>query len=102
MNTRLQVFRIASLRRLALAMALSLLLAGFLQAAHWHKAEAGHGQRADVQCLLCLHAAGSAGPPVQPQTPRVPGTALAPLSQAPAWVPATTVAAYDARGPPLI
>ena len=87
-------------RRIALALVFALLLAGYAQASHFHKTEVARAS-ADVQCLLCLHAAGYAGAPDLPTLPSFsplqthsPATAAAP-------VVAGAVAAYDARGPPL-
>ena len=83
-------------------MAVAILIAGIAQAAHYHKAELARGST-DVHCLLCLFAAGSAGPPVHVQP--------VPVTAARSWpyhFPASITrpqsrcgACYDARGPPL-
>ena len=89
-------------RGIALAMAVCVLLAGALQAAHFHKGERASGERGEVQCLLCLHAAGSAVPPDAPQAPNISPCQTSPNSSIVAWQTGITPAFYDARGPPLI
>lgn len=91
-------------RRIVLALVLAIVFAGFAQAAHFHKDElAGHESQTDIHCLLCLYAAGSAGPPAA--TARV----AAPL---PRYARAVLVcqlpsvrrdaSAYQARAPPAV
>ncbi len=90
-------------RSVALLAAVALLLAGFAQAAHYHKDQPARGVQTHLQCLLCLHADRWAGPPV-PALARTPGlaasTLVAPLSTA--HPDRTHVVLYDARGPPRI
>ena len=84
-------------------MAVAVLFAGIAQAAHYDKSELTRGDP-DIHCLLCLFAAGSAGPPAPAQlvpcaaprycSYRFPSTILCPQSHDPA--------SYDARGPPLV
>ena len=89
-------------RRIVIALVLAILLAGFAQAAHFHKDElAGRTTQADIHCLLCLYAAGSAGPPAI----GIRAPAPAPRYARPIVVSITSIlraapAAYDARGPP--
>jgi hypothetical protein len=88
-------------QRIALAMAMAIAFAGIAQASHHHKDELARGTT-DVQCLLCLFAAGSApGPPaiVQAVVPSArsyhfPTSILVPQS--------SDAASYDARGPPVV
>lgn len=91
-------------RRIILALVLAILLAGFAQAAHFHKDElAGHESQTDIHCLLCLYAAGTAGPPavtvrVAAPAPRYGRRLVAlriPLNRADA-------APYQARAPPAL
>jgi hypothetical protein len=103
MSSAVHPFRhIGVRRRIALAMAVAILFAGIAQAAHYHKAELARGST-DVHCLLCLFAAGSAGPPAA----GLPAPAIATRSW-PYEPPASITrpqsrcgACYDARGPPL-
>jgi hypothetical protein len=89
-------------RRIVLALVLAILLAGFAQAAHFHKDElSGHESQADIHCLLCLYAAGTAGPPapiarVAAPTPRFGRTIF--VSSLPDF--RAEAAPYEARGPP--
>lgn len=91
-------------RGIILALVAAILLAGIAQAAHFHKDElAGHESQADIHCLLCQFAAGTAGPPALAAVLTAPHRALGilvvlaplPLTQADA-IP------YDARGPPTL
>jgi hypothetical protein len=90
-------------QRIALLMAVAVVLAGIAQAGHFHKIEAGRHTDSHPQCLLCLHSSGSAGPPavaglvpdaVEHCRLAAPETATIPCS--------AIVASYDARGPPLV
>jgi hypothetical protein len=82
-------------------MVVAVLFAGTAQAAHYHKDLLTRGST-DVHCLLCLFAAGTAGPPAATKPPpiaaarywcyRSPASIAVPNSDA--------VASYDARGPP--
>jgi hypothetical protein len=89
-------------RRIALFMAVAVLVAGIAQAGHFHKLEAGTHSDVHLQCLLCLYSTGSAGAPdvvrlVQGATAhRCPTVAVVSSIATDA-----AVASYDARGPPL-
>jgi hypothetical protein len=103
MNALVRLLGTTRLRqRIALLMAVAVLLAGLAQAGHFHKIEAGQHNDTHPECLLCLHASGSAGPPavarlvpdaVEHYCLAIPETAAIPRS--------AIVASYDARGPPL-
>lgn len=90
-------------QRLALFVAVAVLIGGIAQAAHYHKTE--QTQLADVhlQCLLCFSSTGSAGPPdaphmVRSEVPRV-------LRFIAVSVPAPDrleTSSYEARGPPQV
>jgi len=88
-------------RRIALAMAVAITFAGIAQASHHHRDELARGTT-DVQCLLCLFAAGSApGPPAivhavvpSARSYHFPTSISVPQS--------SDAASYDARGPPAI
>jgi len=90
-------------RRIALAMAIAILLAGVAQAAHYHKDEQGTFGGADPHCLLCQYAGGTAALPVLPAVPPAP-----PLYRdyhPPHSIPSPEgilTASYDARGPPAV
>jgi hypothetical protein len=89
-------------RRIVLALVLAVLLAGFAQAAHFHKDELyGHESQADTHCLLCLYAAGSAGPPAPIARVALPapryGRRVVVLQVA---IVGADAAPYEARGPP--
>ena len=85
-------------------MAVAVLFAGIAQAGHFHKLELGQ-QHNDVhlQCLLCMHSAGSAGPP---EVVRLVQGAVAHRSFVLPTVVSiahdAAIASYDARGPPLV
>jgi hypothetical protein len=100
----LQPLRTWRLRRLiALLAVLAVFGAGLAQAAHYHKNESARGFDTHVQCLLCMHADRSAGPPELPRyAPPVfaRSVAVSPLIAAQPRAPQTVC--YDARGPPLI
>jgi hypothetical protein len=91
-----------SRRWFSLLATLALVFAGFAQAAHIHK---DHPRSADthLQCLLCLHADRSAGPPQLPRmaTPALTASTLICSSDAPN-PDRFTPRCYDARGPPLV
>jgi hypothetical protein len=89
-------------RRLVLALVLAILLAGFAQAAHFHKGElAGHPTQTEIHCLLCLFAAGTAGPPALPGRAPAPAPQFArPILVSVIRILRAAPAAYDARGPP--
>jgi hypothetical protein len=88
-------------RRIALAMAVAVLIAGIAQASHFHKLEPGQHTDVHLQCLLCLYAAGTAGPP---EVARLIQGAVARrcyISPAVASPPQdAAIASYHARGPP--
>lgn len=90
-------------RRIVVTLVLAILFAGFAQAAHFHKDElSGHPTQADLHCLLCLYAAGSAAPPAILTRPAAPAARFArPNLVSITPVLRTAPAAYDARGPPL-
>ena len=88
-------------RRIALAMAAAIVLAGVAQAAHYHNDKQGDFGGQDVHCLLCQYAGGSAAPPVVPTLPAAPPPYRE--YQRPHSVPCPEClfpASYDARGPP--
>ncbi len=88
-------------RRIALVVAVAILLAGIAQAAHYHKAEPARGTT-DVHCLLCLFAAGTAGPPVIAAALPPPTRYSSYLFPPALVVPRThQPVPYEARGPPL-
>jgi hypothetical protein len=99
---------IKSLRRrptrrfVSLLAVFALLLAGFAQAAHFHKNDGGGGAETHLQCLLCLHADRWAGPPVLPQ-PHAPTASIG--AHIVIWSSGIDgrqfAHRYDARGPPL-
>ncbi len=90
-----------SRRRVALVMAVVILIAGIVQAAHYHKSELAGGAP-DVHCLVCLYAGGSAGPPTVAQV-LPPSPSHCSYSFPTATVPLLEhrTAPYQARGPPL-
>jgi hypothetical protein len=96
-------FSSARLRqRIAVIMAVAVLFAGIAQAGHFHKLEVGQHNDVHLQCLLCMHSAGSAGPPAVVRL--VQGAIVERSFDLPALasVPQdAAVASYDARGPPL-
>ena len=88
-------------RRVALGMAIAILLAGVAQAAHYHKDEQGNFGGADPHCLLCQYAGGTAAPPVPLTVPAAPP--LCRDYRPPHSIPCPEgylAASYDARGPP--
>jgi hypothetical protein len=88
-------------RRIALFMAVAVLIAGFAQAGHFHKLEAGTHNDVHLQCLLCLHSASSAGPPaVVRLVQSVIAQRLYTLPAVASMACDATVASYEARGPP--
>jgi hypothetical protein len=79
----------------------AVLFASLAEASHYHRDQAGQRGDAHVQCLLCLHSAGSAG------APHIPGVArsgaivrIASLPILAVLVESPCAASYDARGPP--
>jgi len=89
-------------RRIALAMAVVVLIAGIAQAGHFHKLELGQHNDVHLQCLLCMHSAGSAGPPAVVRL--VQGAVAHRWLALPGLVSIVAdaaIASYDARGPPL-
>jgi len=88
-------------RRLALLLVFAFLVAGFAQAAHYHKINLVRGST-HVHCLLCLFAASSASPPAAAQPPSRPACALldSTVSVDLRCPPSPALAGYDATGPP--
>jgi hypothetical protein len=104
----LNVLRRPPVRRiLALLAVLSLLLAGFAQAAHFHKdshkSEGARGFDTHLQCLLCVHADRLAGPP---EVLRPPGQSLSAIAliivASFGVIGGRLPRRYHARGPPRI
>jgi hypothetical protein len=95
------LFRIRPLRRIAMAMAVVMLLAGMAQAGHIHQDEAGRLGGVDVHCLLCQYAGGHAAAPA---VPLLPSAATAHDNSRPPLAifraEKILAASYDARGPP--
>jgi len=90
-------------QRIALAMAVAILLAGIAQAAHYHKDKQGDFGGADPHCLLCQYAGGTAALPVLPTVPPAPPPYRD--YHPPHSTPCPEdilVAPYDARGPPAV
>jgi len=89
-------------RRIILALVLAIALAGLAHAAHFHKDElAGHSSPTDTHCLLCLFAAGTAGPPAPAGAVAAPAAHFAPaLRVAGRGLARAAATAYEARGPP--
>lgn len=91
-------------RCIVVALVFALLFAGFAQAAHFHKDElAGYESQSDIHCLLCLYAAGTAGPPAPIARATAP---LARHARAVLLCPLPyfrrDVSAYQGRGPPAV
>jgi hypothetical protein len=81
-------------------MAMAILLAGIAQTAHHHESEFPGGA-SDVHCLLCLYAAGAAGPPAFGRPARLSqGYCIAALPCANVHPPSHRPVPYEARGPP--
>jgi hypothetical protein len=99
-----RTFSSAPRRRIVLTLAFAILFAGIAQAAHFHKDElTGHESQADIHCLLCLYAAGTAGPPAliaRVAAPR-PRYARAVLIRQLPYI-RRDASAYQARGPPAV
>jgi len=88
-------------RRIAMVMAVAVLIAGIAQAGHFHKLELGQHSDVHLQCLLCLYSAGTAGPPEVARLVQGAVTHRAYVAPAIASLPQdTAIASYDARGPP--
>jgi hypothetical protein len=88
-------------RRIAIAMAVAVLIAGIAQAGHFHKLELGQHTDVHLQCLLCLYSAGNAGPPDVVRLVQGAVAHRAHTSPAIASLPQdAAIASYDARGPP--
>jgi hypothetical protein len=97
------LIRIRPLRRIAMAMAVVMLLAGMAQAAHFHQDDSGRVGGADVHCLLCQYAGGHAAAPA---VPLLPSAATAHDISRPRLAifraEKILAASYDARGPPQV
>ena len=84
-------------------MAVAILFAGVAQAAHYHKDKLGNFGGADLHCLLCQYAGGTAALPALPAVPPAPPPYrdYRPPHSIPC--PKGILAAfYDARGPPPV
>jgi hypothetical protein len=86
---------------MALAMALAIAFAGIAQATHHHKDALARGS-ADVQCLLCLFAAGSAPGPAAIVHAAAPSPRGFPFPTSIPVPQSSDAASYDARGPPTV
>jgi hypothetical protein len=89
-------------RHLVPLLLVAVLFAGLAEASHFHRDELGQRGETHVQCLLCMHSAGSAG------TPHVAGVTRSEAIVRIAATPTLAVlvaslcpASYDARGPPV-
>ena len=90
-----------SSRRLVLLIAIAVLFASIAQAAHYHKEELNRFGGTDVHCLLCLYAAGTAGPPTIRSLPTLPpGPRERRVTPCVNCVEGGYAASYEARGPP--
>ncbi|HEY3730275.1 MAG TPA: hypothetical protein VGL28_03325 [Steroidobacteraceae bacterium] len=100
----LQRLRSWRLRRLIALLAVCAVFgAGVAQAAHYHKNESARGFDTHVQCLLCMHADRSAGPPELPRyAPPVFTLSVAVTLLIAARARRSPAIFYHARGPPLI
>jgi hypothetical protein len=81
----------------------ALFLAGYAQAAHFHKDDSGRGAQTHLQCLLCLHADRWNAPPEIPKVSApalVGGTVVVAIPVSPDLC--HCVVSYDARGPPTV
>jgi hypothetical protein len=90
-------------RVVAVLAACTLLLAGFAQAAHYHKPDRARNVDTHLQCLLCLHVDRWMGPPALPQAsgPTFSGGALI-ASPIEGRSGHDVRDGYNARGPPLV
>jgi hypothetical protein len=90
-------------RRIAVAMAATVLFAGIAQAAHYHRDDLARPASTDVHCLLCLYAAGAAGPATVPALVRPAGICARAqrFLHCIGCVEDQHTASYDARGPPI-
>ncbi len=89
--------------RIALVLAVAVLLAGIVQATHLHKDDLTGGN-GDKHCLVCLYAAGNAAPPTPMQLVRPMALPLR-VALRPSKLPcphSLAPAPYDARGPPAV
>jgi hypothetical protein len=97
------LLRIRPLRRIAMAMAVVMLLAGMAQAAHIHQDDSGRLGGADVHCLLCQYAGGHAAAPAMPLVPSAATAHDITRPRLSIFRPEKlVVASYDARGPPQV
>jgi len=90
-------------RSVAVLAMFALFLAGYAQAAHFHKQTTGHRAETHLQCLLCLHADRWTGPPEVPKVSApalIAGTLVVASTASPD--PSDCVDCYDARGPPTV
>jgi hypothetical protein len=90
-------------RAVTVLAAVALFLAGFVQAAHYHKDETARSAQTHLQCLLCLHVDRWAGAPEPPKSAAPVATAHAPIVVHPvSFESVNCFHCYDARGPPLV
>jgi len=90
-------------RAVTVLAAVALFLAGFAQAAHFHKNDTARSPETHLQCLLCLHVDRWAGAPELPKSalPAVTAHALI-VAHAVSFDSVGCSHCYDARGPPLV
>jgi hypothetical protein len=90
-------------RRISLFLVLAVLLAGFAQAAHYHRDSPARGSN-HAHCLRCLFAASCATPPLSARAvpPRAPSFCRYRSSVTDAGALTSETALYDARGPPAV
>src|ERR1700691_1037984 len=83
--------------------AAALFLAGFVQAAHYHKNETARSAQTHLQCLLCLHVDRWAGAPELPKSAPPAVATRAPIVVHPAgFDSANCFHGYAARAAPLV
>ena len=90
-------------RAVTVLAAVALFLAGFVQAAHYHKDETARSAQTHLQCLLCLHVDRWAGAPELPNSAAPALAAHVPIVVHPvSFDSVNCFHCYDARGPPLV
>jgi hypothetical protein len=88
-------------RYLTPLLVVAVLLASIAEASHYHGDEFTSRGDAHLQCLLCMHSAGSAGAPHVPELARAAATVrVSPIPQFLVPASGNYTASYDARGPP--
>jgi hypothetical protein len=90
-------------RSVAVLAMMALFLAGFAQAAHFHRNDPVRGNETHPQCLLCLHADRWAGPAELPRLSAriLTGGTMVVVAAAVSPTP-LCLHGYDARGPPRV